>query len=383
MVSSGLKNMRRRKREAAGGGPEEEVPVPEPEKNLTLVLQADSFVPEDEVGAGAKRSAPPNAEGDGPSKKPRVLKDKVNKEAPKKSSKPSVEDKGKSVTTSEAPLEQAKEAPGAADAEAEEPPTEDHSLTWLRDAPLDVPEVDALIFNAKDQMALSKSDINSLMMASVRRSLRNASVFRHIMTHVLPSFEETLAREHNLGEEVSAKDALLATAEKARDDALKQVEEEKEKAAAAGRETTRVEEVLKERDRTIDELQEALKKQGKESEEKEADLKKQLEVAKANLKSTAAQCVALMEKEKEHDAEKLKWDEKQTELEAEVEQVAAESFDNAVAQLSLLNPGLRTRGASMDYLVHNGRICKETQEDVFTPVDDAAIEAYLAKHDGQ
>ena len=61
--------------------------------------------------------------------------------------------------------------------------------------------------------------------------------------------------------------------------------------------------------------------------------------------------------------------------------MAVESFDNAVAQLSLLNPGLRTKGASVDYVVHDDRICNETQEDIFVPVDNTAIEAFLAKED--
>ena len=137
MVSSSLKSMRRRKRETAAGDALAEGNAPGveadsgPEKNLTLVLRADSYLPEGEAAKGGKRSVPPSSEGDGPSKKPRPSKNKEVKSggAPKGSSEapkaPNVSSpapqasklsKGKSVHTSaSAPLQQTEEVPADAD----------------------------------------------------------------------------------------------------------------------------------------------------------------------------------------------------------------------------------------------------------------------------
>ncbi|KAJ1421154.1 cingulin-like protein 1 [Sesbania bispinosa] len=189
-----------------------------------------------------------------------------------------------------------------------------------------------------------------------QQSLQHAAFLKYIRGSVVPHFQDVQSTNESLEEEVSCLKASVKLvgkelkSYKTSNEQLRTAKEKVEKGLGVAKaELKKTREDLALRTTEV----EAAKKEVLELRTE----KEQLEKAGGSASGMNKQAVAALVK-KNLARYQAKWDEEGAKLVAIGNNLVKDSFENAMAQLSLRNPGLVRDGVSHEFEVFRGQVCK-------------------------
>ena len=266
---------------------------------------------------------------------------------------------------------------------------DDFALCWRKSLDFKLPEFARLVYGASDTLWMSSGDAemttNELFDGTVRRALQVVSVLAHVHQTVYPQAEAAKQKSRDLDRALAQRGAELEGVREKLEGAKKELEEAEKKLAAAEEkavEARQTEEENKQFKADLEAVRGQLEERQKEVEKGQTDaqnLKTKLEESERIRADQLGLLNVAFEQQRKWGEERKKYMGDIADLENDLDGITDESFQNAVAQLCILHPGLCTDGISSDFCVRNGEICIMESRGVYFPVKSSEGEALIAR----